>query len=353
MILQIINSLNTGGAEKFVVEITSQLKRTGLPAEILTFDRGETPFAAELRKQGITIHYTASERYLSPRNLGTFLGVVFSNRYKVIHAHLTYAQLWLSIASLLNFGRKKLITTEHSAQNNRRSSKLLRLVDRFMFSRFDKVISISVSVQLQLVAWVRPRKTDKYVVVPNCVNIDYLANVEAAPRSEFGIDSNAKIVTMVGRMNRPKDQPTVIKAVESLPREYVCLLVGDGPTLESVKQLVSQKERTVFTGTRSDVAELIKMSDVYVQSSLWEGMPTTILEAMACGCVVLGSNVDGVRDILPAEQLFEQGNYKQLASMIQQMTAEKKKAIIEKQNKLVKSYSVEKITNKVLSLYAQ
>lgn len=352
MILQVINSLNTGGAEKFVVEITTQFKKTGHLVEVLTFERKDTPFAKELKQQGIPIRYTASEKYLSPLNLFTFVSIIFSNKYKVIHAHLTYAQLWLSIASLLNFGRKRLFTTEHSAQNNRRASKLLRVVDKFIFSRFDKVISISSSVEQQLMAWVKPRKRDNYVVIPNCVNIDNLNKALATSRLEFGIDSNAKVVTMVGRMNTPKDQPTVIKAVESLPNEYVCLLVGDGPTLCSVKQTVNQKGRTIFTGARSDVASLIKMSDIYVQSSLWEGMPTTILEAMACGCVVLGSNVDGVRDILPDEQLFEQGNYQQLASMIEQMTTEHKNAMIEKQNQFVKSYSVENITNKILSLYA-
>lgn len=58
------------------------------------------------------------------------------------------------------------------------------------------------------------------------------------------------------------------------------------------------------------------MCDIYVQSSHWEGMPTTVLEAMAAGKVVLGSKVRGIIDIVPKEQLFEEGNDAQLATMI-------------------------------------
>ena len=128
MILQVINSFNIGGAEKFVVEFSTQLKRTGEQVEILTFDRHQTAFCKILKSRGINIKYTLSENYLSPLNMLTFAKVMWSKRYSCIHTHLTYAQLWVSLVSLVNFRNKKLFTTEHSNNNNRRKYKFYKLV---------------------------------------------------------------------------------------------------------------------------------------------------------------------------------------------------------------------------------
>ena len=158
---------------------------------------------------------------------------------------------------------------------------------------------------------------------------------------------------MVGRMSDAKDQSTIIRAIEQLEDDYKCLLVGDGEMIAYVRSTVTLLNKTFFTGTRLDVASLLKMCDIYVQSSHWEGMPTTVLEAMAAGKVVLGSKVRGIIDIVPKEQLFEEGNDAQLATMIKNITHERNQSILSKQENVVINYSLSKITSDILRHYKQ
>ena len=353
MILQVINSFNIGGAEKFVVEFSTQLKRTGEQVEILTFDRHQTAFCKILKSRGINIKYTLSENYLSPLNMLTFAKVMWSKRYSCIHTHLTYAQLWVSLVSLVNFRNKKLFTTEHSNNNNRRKYKFYKLVDKFIYSRYDRIFCISESTRISLLDWVLPFNASKYIIIPNCVDIEYFRNARSSKREDFGFKNTDKIILMVGRMSDAKDQSTIIRAIEQLEDDYKCLLVGDGEMIAYVRSTVTLLNKTFFTGTRLDVASLLKMCDIYVQSSHWEGMPTTVLEAMAAGKVVLGSKVRGIIDIVPKEQLFEEGNDAQLATMIKNITHERNQSILSKQENVVVNYSLSKITSDILRHYKQ
>ena len=201
--------------------------------------------------------------------------------------------------------------------------------------------------------WITPRKQSKYIIEPNGVVIEQFQQAVAVERNTWGVDANDIIVMMVGRMNCAKDQPTLIRAIESLPQCYKCVLVGDGDTMDAVKSSVTDLARVIFLGLQSNIAALLKACDIYVQSSLWEGMPTTILEAMAANRPVLGSAVPGIKELLPTEQLFAQGNSTELANMIKDLTPQQQEQIIARQNKIVQDFSISRITNDILTVYAQ
>ena len=310
-ILQIINSLNTGGAEKFIVEISSQLKQDGHDVEVM-----------------------------------------YSDRYSVIHTHLTYAQLWCAVVSLINFKGKKLITTEHSNFNNRRGNKLLKCIDQFIYSRYKVVMCISQTTRQSLIDWIKPKSQEKFVVIPNCVDIDKFRNIRTPiDRTSFGISYTDKVIMMIGRMSEAKDQITLIKAVEELPGNYKCILVGAGNTIEIVKNSVLNKDKIIFTGERSDISSLLDMCDIYVQSSHWEGLPTTVLEAMAARKVVFGSNVNGNIDIIPKDQLFDQGNVNKLIELIRDLNIENIDCLLQNQEQILQEYSLCKIIKLIENNY--
>ena len=352
MILQIINSLNIGGAEKFVVETALQFKKNGCKVEVLVFDRRESPFVKILTDSGIKVRYTLSKKYLSPLNLLTFIWVVWSSKYKVIHTHLTYSQLWCAIASILNFRGKKIITTEHSNNNNRRSSSILNLVDKFIYSRYATVVCVSESVRESLIGWVKPKSVSKYVVVPNCVDIDkFRKTINQLSRYEFNIDSSDIVVLMVGRMSSAKDQITLIRSVEMLPDSYKCVLVGDGDTFQEVQDSVINKTQIIFTKARTDIPQLMAMCDIYVQSSHWEGLPTTVLEAMAAKKIVLGSKVKGNIDVIPTAQLFEHQNSCQLSELIARYAYTDNATELGEQELIIQKYSLHKVASQLESIY--
>jgi glycosyltransferase involved in cell wall biosynthesis len=109
-------------------------------------------------------------------------------------------------------------------------------------------------------------------------------------------------LVMVGRLQAPKDALTLVRALAELPRgAYEAVIVGDGPdrpALESEVRRLGLASVVRLTGERNDVAQLLAASDVFVLSSRSEGLPLSILEAMAAGLPVVATNVGGVVELV-------------------------------------------------------
>lgn len=323
----------------------------------MTFDRVDTFFSDTLRKNGIKINYTTSSSYLSIRNLRTFTRVMSSDKYQVIHTHLTYAQLWVAVAFFLTGKRKKkLITTEHSVNNRRRKYKFLKLFDRFIYARYQTVTCISEATRTSIIKWLgleNKKSQSKYITIPNGVDITAYREARPLPKTGFGIRPDDTVVAMISSMGDAKDQDTLIRSMRSLPDTYKLLLVGDGARrsqLEMLADSIGVMEKVIFTGVRSDIPAIMATIDIYVQSSHWEGMPTVLLEAMAAGKVALASNVPG-NAIIPERSLFDKGDAEALARMILSLTPTYREQLLAEQASIIPAYSVEKITDQILETY--
>jgi glycosyltransferase involved in cell wall biosynthesis len=108
-------------------------------------------------------------------------------------------------------------------------------------------------------------------------------------------------VVMVGRLQAPKDPLTLVRALATLQgRDVEALLVGDGPDRAAVEKEVRrlELESVRLLGQRNDVAELLRTAAIFVLSTRSEGLPLSILEAMAVGLPVIASNVGGVPELV-------------------------------------------------------
>ncbi len=109
-------------------------------------------------------------------------------------------------------------------------------------------------------------------------------------------------LVMVGRLQAPKDALTLVRALAELPRgAYEAVIVGDGPdrpALEGEVRRLGLASVVRLAGERNDVAQLLAASDVFVLSSRSEGLPLSILEAMAAGLPVVATNVGGVPELV-------------------------------------------------------
>lgn len=354
-ILFVIPGLRTGGAEKMLVELIPQMKREGVNCSLLLFDRKKTHFSTLLEKEDIEIRYTFRQSFFNLLNLITFFNVIFSSKYDVIHCHLTYSQFWIALVSIFNIRKKKLITTEHSSNNRRRGKRLLNFVDKFVYSRFRWVISVSGAVQESLIGWIEPRNTSKYIVIENCVDIKKFSKAQPALRCEFGLSEKDIVLTMVGRMTDAKDQACIIKALSLLGDDYKAILVGDGETI-GTNRLLAEKlgigHRVCFTGERNDIAHILQMSDIYIQASHWEGLPTAPLEAMAAGKPTLGADVPGVRDVLSSRMMYRHADAEDLANLILKISAKADfKELLEEQQQILQRFDLTHIVKKHLEIY--
>ena len=326
-ILQVITSLRTGGAERLVVDLSKQMRLGGNEVEILLFDGTETPLRAEAEVVGIPVH-ALSKGWRAMRNpllLFKLMRVLRRNRYDVIHTHNTACQLLLALASCLL--PLRIVTTEHSTDNNRRRWKGYQIVDRWMYARYRRIICVGESARQALDKWLdRPDLTKKLAVIPNGIDVAIFAI--AQPAEELSLQGGHKIL-MVSAFRAPKDHSTLIRAMQKLSQDYSLYLAGGSETDEDRKyqndcrQLVAEfglGERVRFLGIRSDVPQLLAAADAVVLSTAYEGMSLSLLESMAAGRPLIASDVPGVHDLVSgAGLLFPFGDDRRLAELIRQV----------------------------------
>lgn len=121
-------------------------------------------------------------------------------------------------------------------------------------------------------------------------------------RSEFGFTEEDFVLLSVGQLSERKNQATVIRAMEKISDKNVkYLIVGLGEMEENDRKLVKKLGlvgKVVFAGYRSDVAELLQMSDGFIFPSQQEGLPVSLMEAMAAGVPVIASRIRGNTDLI-------------------------------------------------------
>lgn len=317
-ILHVITSLRTGGAEKLIVELLPRLRDLGNDVELLLFDGIRTPFYNELENTGIKIHsLSIGDNVYNPLNIIRLFK--YLKKYDIIHTHNTACQYFVPLAKIITRSKCKLITTEHSTNNRRREYNLFKFVDKYIYTKYKHIISISSKATESLLDYIG--NIDNIETIENGIN---LSKYKELPKID--INSNKKIISMVAGFRVAKDQDTLIKAVSLLPQNYYLWLIGDGERRSILENLVEElgiEERVKFWGIRNDIPKLLEQTDIVVLSSHWEGLSLSSIEGMASRRPFIASDVDGLREIVNgAGILFPHQDYKQLAFEIEKLATD-------------------------------
>jgi glycosyltransferase involved in cell wall biosynthesis len=352
-ILQVINSLETGGAEKLIVD-TLPVYAQSVIMDVAVLNGKEAPFKSILtNKKCCTIISIGKYSVYNPIYILKLIPII--RKYDVIHVHLFPAFYWVAFAHWISFNKAKLVYTEHSVVNRRREHFLLKWIDRWIYRKYKSVISITEAVQFGLKESLGNQKNLEYII-PNGVDLNQINSAMGYSKEVFFSNSSC-LILQVARFGFPKDQKTVIESLVYLPEKFKLLLVGDGEELSACKALVHElklNDRTLFLGMRNDIPELLKTADILVLSSLYEGLSLSCIEGMASGKPFVASDVPGLKEIVTGSGLvFECGNPKELALIFQELDVnpEYYNQIAERCKKRVEDYSIDAMIQTHLQLY--
>ena len=308
-VLQLIDGLRIGGAEILLRELSMGLVRRGFRVSIGYSSSG--PLVQELTALGFPLIRLPR---LMRIDLTLFLGMVSLIRREspqIVHTHLFKSDFHGRLAARVA-GAPVVVSTLHSIDRwaqGRSLGVLYGWTARFA----DRLIAVSEDVR-RFHATYTGVPEEKFVTIENGVDIHRFAGFESAGqavRKELEFDNAAVVFGIVGRLTPPKDHSTFLKAaaliLQKAPQARF-LIVGEGPLREDL-QLQAQEfglgNTLVFIGLRNDIPAVLAALDVLVFSSLWEGLPVSLLEGMAAARPVVATTVGGIPEVvLPDKSAF-------------------------------------------------
>ena len=210
-------------------------------------------------------------------------------------------------------------------------------------------------------------KEDKVRVIHNGIDISQFNRpfMTDQLKNTFGIERSDFVVTIVGRLSMEKGHDIFLKAAEKITKEkknVKFLIIGDGPLKETLKSQAKNlhlEEKVIFTGIRSDMPEIYSISDILVNSSFIEGLPMTILEAMASKVAIIATRVGAIPQVIKHGIngiLLDSGDYEGLAREICFLMDQpnKRKALFEQAYKDVcENFSASKMADQYTKIYQE
>ena len=353
-VLQVINSLGTGGAEKLIIDSLPVYMEKGLEIELLLLNSRETPFLKQLiTNSNCKIHSIGEGSVYNPKNVLKIIPIL--KKFDLVHVHLFPSLYWVAIAKILGRSKAKLIFTEHNTNNKRRNLWIFKFFDRIIYSVYDKIVTIAEEVDNNLrrhLKW----NTSKFELIENGIDLISYKNAIPLSKTEF-FEKDDIILIQVSSFRAQKDQPTLIRALKLLPINFKILLVGEGPLKEENEQIVKKHGlsfRVKFCGIREDVPSLLKTADMIILSSHHEGLSLSSIEGMASGKPFLASDVPGLKEVVKgAGILFPEGDEISLANEILKLNKDPEyyKKIAASGLKRSQKYDIEVMVDKYINLY--
>ena len=327
-VLRIIARLNIGGPARHVIQVNAGLNTRG-HATLLAHGNvadGEASLehlAVDRRVRSVKI--PGLGRRVSPvsdvRALGQLLRLTFREAPDVIHTHTakagTLGRLSAFAFNLTRSRQRKCLVVHtfhghvlhgyfHPAVN-----LLVRCVERSLAAITHRVVTISPRQRAEIVERYSIASDQKTVTIPLGLDLGELLKVtpdSESYRGELSISPDAVVIGYVGRMVPIKDLRTLVaafaQAVASCSR-LCLLLVGDGPERAMLEDFIRKcgvADRVRTLGWTEDLSRVYATMDICALSSLNEGTPVAIIEAMAAGKAVIATNVGGVPDVVTHEE---------------------------------------------------
>ncbi len=302
-VVHLAEDLKVGGLERTLAYIVNKLDPSIFSVEVWCIARGGA-IADELQKNGHLLRILNLNNYYNPWNVMQLAGRLRHEKVAILHSHAYFANTMGRMAAILARVPVRFahIQSSHWASDER--SRRNYMVDRILSHFTSRVIACSDSAtrfQIETLK-ISPKKI---LTLHNCTDIQRYANQEAtgAARKELGISEDNLVIGSVGRLEKLKGHRLLLEVTKDLIESFPSLklvIIGDGPereVLEKKRSDLGLVNHVILTGNRNDVEKLLPVLDVYVQPTIGrEGLPLTVVEAMAAKLPVVASDIGGTRE---------------------------------------------------------
>lgn len=302
-ICHLLHGLTVGGAEVLAARLGRQMRERYRFVFACLDELG--PLGEQLRADGFPVHLLHRRPGVDGKLTWRLRRFLKREGVDLVHAH-QYTPFFYAAAARLPWRSPPILFTEHGRQYPDYPRHKRIFANRFLLRGRDRVVGVGEAVRQALIHNEGLPPTRVQVVYNGIAAADFAHASEerVSVRRELGLTADDFVLMLVARLDPLKDLATAVRTVERVAREQPgtrLLLVGEGPERAMVESLVRTKslEKHVrLLGLRRDVAHLLAAADLFLLTSISEGIPVTVLEAMASGVPVVATSVGGLAEII-------------------------------------------------------
>ena len=354
VILVAIKGLGIGGAEKLISEGARLWDRDRFAYHVAYMLPWKDQLVPDLEELGVPVTCLGSKRGMTPNSVWNLRKLTADIGADIVHAHSPT----VGIAARLAVPAPVVYTEHNLADSYREPTKTL---NRITYRRNAAVTAVSGPVAASLTGFNGPEP----LTIENGVSVSVAPEDAAVARGELGLNPNDPLVVHVGNIRPGKGHDTLIEAVKHLPESVTVVSIGaekHAGDLDWVRQEASAagvSDRLRFLGRRPDALAFIAAADVYVNPADFEGLPVTILEALALERPVVATAVGGVPSVVRDGEtgvLVEPQQPEELATAVRSLLDDpaRAKQLAEQGRKLVEDeYGLEAMVRAFEDIYVE
>lgn len=366
IIAHVLHRLYLAGAEVLAADLARRLSERYRFVFFCLDEIG--PLGKQLADEGFTVVDLMRKPGVDRALIGRFRGTARGIGVRLLHAH-QYTPFFYASASRLWQSTPRILFTEHGRHYpDRRSGKRV-FANRFLLRRDDRVTAVGNFVRDALVKNEGIAGNRVEVVYngidPSRFNVEQSAAMRGPVRAELGLAPDQQAVLQVARFHPVKDHATAIRAFAIALKQApsaVLLLAGDGDKRGECESLVKElgiAPSVRFLGVRNDVPRLMAAADLFVLSSLSEGISVTLLEAMGSGVPIVTTDVGGNGEVVSRDEtglLSPRGDHAGLGANMATLLLDaykRKRFGLAGRERLMKQFTQEQMHARYEAIYAE
>lgn len=303
-VCHVIHALGVGGAEVLVDQMMRELAGDVRCIVAVLDEVGE--IGERLRRDGFVVEHLQRGEGIDWACAKRLNDLVQRENVSLLHAH-QYTPFFQAMLSRGLFGATPVLFTEHGRHFPDLPSLKRSIVNRLLLRKQDRMVGCGGSVRQALIDNEGLPK-HRVELVYNGADLQDLATAPAGARDrirdDFGFTDDDFVVVQVARLHELKDHQTALRTVHHARQEFPnvrLLIAGDGDERPAIEQTIADlalQDHVTLAGSRNDVSSLLAASDAFLLTSISEGIPLTVIEAMAAELPVVSTRVGGLPEMI-------------------------------------------------------